>query len=133
MSVIERNEHGAIAVNKGVIERLIIEELLEMKDDLILCTKKGKPIKDKPSSFIDPDYYDALELSEKKQAFKVKLYIIVVFGKSVSGIADEVFSRVESIFEILRLPGPAMITVKIKGVMSDQLVKRNIEVIRRNA
>ncbi|MBQ6314312.1 MAG: hypothetical protein IJI11_01770 [Mogibacterium sp.] len=62
MSVILRNEHGAIAVNKGVIERMIIEDLLEMSDTVILCSKKGKPIKDNPNRVLDPDYFDAIEV-----------------------------------------------------------------------
>ena len=132
MSVIERNEHGAIAVNKGVIERLIIEDLLSMSDALIMCTKKGKPIKEKPSRFFDPDYYDAVEIYEKKHAVRVKVFVITEFGRSISGIADEVFSKIEEIFEMLKLGKPGQITVSIKGVMSDQVIKRNIEVVRKN-
>ena len=59
MSVILRNEYGAVAVNKGVMERMIVEDLLSMGDDIILCSKKGKPIGIKPSRFMDPDYFDA--------------------------------------------------------------------------
>ena len=44
MSVILRNDNGAIAVNKGVIERMIIEDLLDLGEDIILCSKKGKSI-----------------------------------------------------------------------------------------
>ena len=79
MSVILRNDYGAIAVNKGVIERIIIDDLLDMGEDIILCSKKGKPIKDKPSRFYDPsrftdpDYFDALEVYEKKQQVRVKV------------------------------------------------------------
>ena len=132
MSIIERNEHGAIAVNKGVIEKMIIEDLLEMSETVILCTKKGKPIKEKPSRFIDPDYYDAIEVYEKKHAVRVKIFMITEFGRSISVIADEVFARIEAIFELLKLDKPGKITVCIKGVMNEQLIKRNIEVVRKN-
>ena len=71
MSVILRNKYGAIAVNKGVIERMIIEDMLGMGDFLVLSDKKGRPIKEKPSPFIDPDYYDAVDVSDKKGEVKV--------------------------------------------------------------
>lgn len=139
MSVILRNDYGAIAVNKGVIERMIIDDLLDMGEDIVLCSKKGKPIKDKPSRFYDPsrftdpDYFDALEVYEKKQQVRVKVFIITTFGSSISELTDEIFRRIENDFAILKLNNPGIITVNIKGVMSeDQIVRRNIEVIRKN-
>ena len=139
MSVILRNDYGAIAVNKGVIKRMIIDDLLDMGEDIILCSKKGKPIKDKPSRFYDPsrftdpDYFDALEVYEKKQQVRVKVFIITTFGSSISELTDEIFRRIENDFAILKLNNPGIITVNIKGVMSeDQIVRRNSEVIRKN-
>ena len=104
MSVILRNDYGAIAVNKGVIERMIIDDLLDIGDEIILCTKKGKPIKDKParfydpSRFTDPDYFDAVEVYEKKQQVRVKVFIITAFGSSISELTDEIFRRIENDF-----------------------------------
>lgn len=132
MSVILRNDHGAIAVNKGVLERMIIEDLLDMPESVILCSKKGKPIKDKPTKFIDPDYFDALEVYEKRQEVRVKVFIITIFGQSISDIADRIFTRIENDFELLRLKKPGIISVNVRGVMSEQLVRRNIEVVRNN-
>ena len=133
MSVILRNDYGAIAVNKGVIERMIIEDLLDMGGDVVLCSKKGKPIKGKPSRFVDPDYFNALEVYEKKQQIRVKVFILTTFGSSISELADEIFNRIEKDFTLLHLNSPGIITVNIKGVMTDdQIVKRNIEVIRKN-
>lgn len=132
MSVILRNDYGAIAVNKGVIEGMIIEDLLGMSDDIILCNKKGKPIKDKHSRFIDPDYFDALEVYDKKQKVRVKVFIITYPGANITDITDEIFRRIENDFAILHLNNPDIITICVKGVMSDQLIKRNIEVVRKN-
>ena len=73
MSVITRTSYGAIAVNKVVLERMIIEDMLRMDRLLMLSNKKGKPIKEKPTPIIDPDYYDAVEVSEKKGEVKVKI------------------------------------------------------------
>ena len=133
MSVIVRNEYGAIAVNKGVIEKMIVEDLLDMTDKVILCNKKGKVIKDNPTPLIDPDYYDSVEVSEKKNHIRVKVYIIARFGNSISRLSDEIMNRIESDFRMLRLDMPSSITVSVKGVMSSKLIKRNIEAVRKNA
>ena len=133
MSVILRNEYGAVAVNKGVMALMIVEDLLNMGDDIILCSKKGKPVGTKTSRFMDPDYFDAVEIYDKKNVVRVKVFIITKLGTSISDIAEKIFSMVENDYEILHLAKPGSISVHVRGVMSDQLIKRNIEVVRRNA
>ena len=133
MSVIVRNDFGAVAVNKGVIERMIIEDILSLGDDIILCSKKGKPIGEKPSRFMDPDYFDAVEIFEKKNIVRVRVFIITKLGSSISDIAEKIFTMIENNYAILHLDKPGNISVNVRGVMSDQLIKRNIEVVRRNA
>ena len=135
MSVIVRNSYGAIAVNKGVIERMIIEDMLSMGSFLMLSNKKGKPIKEKPTPIIDPDYFDAVDVSEKKDHVTVKIYLVVKNGKNISEAADKVFEAVENVFETLRLAKPAVITVKVRGVAgtgNGVIVKRNIDIVRNN-
>ena len=135
MSVIVRNSFGAIAVNKGVIERMIIEDMLGMGTFLMLSNKKGKPIKEKPTPIIDPDYYDAVEVSEKKDQVKVKIYILVKNEKNISETADMIFEAVEKDFEMLRLPKPVTISVKVRGLAGDKngvIIKRNIDIVRNN-
>jgi uncharacterized alkaline shock family protein YloU len=133
MSVIVRNSYGAIAVNKGVIERMIIEDMLGMDSFLMLSNKKGKPIKEKPTPIIDPDYYDAVEVSEKKDQVRVKIYIVVKNGKNISETADLVFEAVEKDFEMLRLEKPESISIKIRGiagVMNGVIIKQHIDIVR---
>ena len=135
MSVIVRNSYGAIAVNKGVIERMIIEDMLGMGSFLMLSNKKGKPIKEKPTPIIDPDYFDAVEVSEKKDQVSVKIYIVVKKEKNISETADRIFESVENDFEMLRLKKPASISVKVRGiegVMNGVIVQRNIDIVRNN-
>ncbi len=136
MSVIIRNKYGAIAVNKGVLERMIIEDMLGMDDALMLSDKKGRPIKEKPTPFIDPDYYDAVDVSEKKGEVRVKLYIVALHGTNISDTAELIFSAVERDFEMLRLEKPCQISVKVRGiagVINDEIVRRNIDIVRSNA
>lgn len=135
MSVITRNSYGAVAVNKVVLERMIIEDLLCMSDILMLSNKKGRPIKEKPTPIIDPDYYDAVEVSEKKGEVKVKIYVVIRYGNNISRTTDKIFETVENDFGTLRLDKPRTISVKIRGITgvdSDEIVKRNIDIVRNN-
>ena len=101
----------------------------------MLSNKKGKPIKEKPTPIIDPDYYDAVEVSEKKDQVKVKVYIVVKKENNISEIADRVFEAIENDFGMLRLDKPSVISVKVRGiagVMNGVIVKRHIDIVRNN-
>jgi len=136
MSVVVRNDYGAIAVNKGVIERMIIEDMLGMSDVLLLSTKKGKPVKEKPTPFIDPDYYDAIEVSDKKGIINVTVYVIIKGRANISDTSTRVFETIEKDFDLLRLEKPETISVKIRGlsgVLNDEIIRRSIDIVRNNA
>ena len=134
MSVILRNDYGAVAVNRGVIERMIIEDMLSLSSDILLCNKKGKIIKEKPTPVIDPDYYDAVDVSDKKGHVKVVINMILTEGKTVMSVAETIFSMIEADFDILRLGKPDSINLRVRGIKDgDEVLKRNVEVVRSNA
>ncbi|MBO5513375.1 MAG: hypothetical protein J5961_02155 [Mogibacterium sp.] len=134
MSVILRNDYGAVAVNRGVIERMIIEDMLSLSSDILMCNKKGKIIKEKPTPFIDPDYYDAVDVSDKKGHVKVVINMILAEGKTVMSVAETIFSMIEADFDILRLGKPDSISLRVRGIKDgDEVLKRNVEVVRSNA
>ena len=134
MSVILRNDYGAIAVNRGVIEKMIIEDMLLLSDDILLCNKKGKVIKEKPTPFIDPDYFDAVDVSDKKGHVKVVINAVMSEGKSITSIAERIFDMIEADFDILRLSKPDSISIRVRGIKDgDDIIKKNVEVFRNNA
>lgn len=134
MSVILRNDYGAIAVNRGVIERMIIEDMLSLSGDILLCNKKGKIIKEKPTPFVDPDYYDAVDVSDKKGHVKVVINIVLTEGRTVTTVAETVFGMIEADFGILRLDKPDSISLRVRGIKEgDEIAKRSVEVVRNNA
>jgi uncharacterized alkaline shock family protein YloU len=118
-----------------VIERMIIEDMLGMDAFLMLSNKKGRPIKEKPTPIIDPDYYDAVDVNEKKGEVKVKIYVVIKYGSNISKTADRIFEVIENDFSMLRLDKPRTISIKIRGITgvnSDEIVKRNIDIVRNN-
>ncbi len=134
MSVILRNDYGAIAVNRGVIEKMIIEDMLSLSEDILLCNKKGKIIKEKPTPFIDPDYFDSIDVSDKKGHVKVAINAVLAEGKSITSVAERIFNMIESDFDILRLSKPDSISIRVRGIKDgDDIIKKNLEVFRTNA
>lgn len=132
MSIITRNDYGAIAVNNKVLAKMIVGELLSMSDVFIPCTKKGKIIKQNPTPFIDPDYYDSLEINESKTKTGVKVYCFSVSGDNISEDAEHLIDRIESVYDLFKLEHPHKTTIRIKGVASNPQIKKAIEVSRIN-
>lgn len=133
MAVILRNDHGAIAVNKNAIEHLLVEELLNMSDKVLLCTKKGKLIKDRPTPFIDPDFYDAVDIAESKGNTSIKVYVLLKKGVRAAEAAEKIFDMTEDIYVLLRLRLPNSISVKVRGIIEDgETEKRSIDIVRNN-
>ena len=129
MAVITTNDFGAIVVNDKVLSKMIVEDLLDMSETIIPCNKKGKQIKHSPNPF-EPDYYDAVELSVRKERSEVSVNIIVRAGNNISEIAGDLADRIEKDFTFLKLDFPKSITVHVRGIMEDELVRKNIEITR---
>ena len=132
MAFITRNDYGAVAVNTRVISKIVVNNLLDMSDYFVLCNKKGKLIKKNPTPFIDPDYYDAVEITDNNKEFSIRIYLIPKLGKSISVMTDTLIEKIEDDFNLINLRKPDKITISIKGVLSRTITKRDIEVTRSN-
>lgn len=133
MAQISKNEYGSIVVNDNVLEKQIIHEILEMNGNAIPCNKKGKIIKDNPAPLIDSDYSDAIVVTDTIRENSVKIYLVTTFGESISAITDEIFSKIEQVYDSLHVNKPDIAKLFIMGMKTTSgiIVKRDIEVERR--
>lgn len=130
MAQITRNDYGSIVVSDHALEKLILEEILNMNEMVLLCNKKGKIIRDKFNPLFEHDYYDAISITDTIKENSVKIYLVTTFGKSVSNITDVIFKRIADIYDSLQVVKPDKVTIYVKGMRttSGVIVKRDIEV-----
>ena len=130
MAQINKNDYGSIVVNDNVIEKLIIDEILDMNGVAIPCNKKARFIKDKFAPIVDSEYYDAVSVTDTIKENSVKVYLITLFGESISKICDEIFTRIADVYNSLQVKVPDVAKVYIMGMKttSGVVVKRDIEV-----
>ena len=58
--------------------------------------------------------------------------MIVNAGNSISAVADDVFSKIEQDFDMLRLDRPETMQFKVRGLRSAELEKMSIDVVKNN-
>lgn len=131
MAVITKNDYGTIAINNKLLSKLVVDELLSMQGMVFLCNKKGRINKKKPTPFIDPDYYDAVEIDEISQdRISVKVYLVLRFNTNIKKITNRIFDKIEDSFKIFNLASPIEITISYKGIQAETKSKKRLEIKR---
>ena len=96
-----------------------------------LCNKKGKIIKNKPTPFIEPDYYDAVEIDDSAaEGVSVRLYLTLRLNTNIKEITNKIFERIENSFKVFDLGTPKKITIMYKGIIAEHSSNKKIEVKR---
>ena len=131
MALITRSDYGLVAVNNNVIKKLISLDMESMGELIHPCNRKGRLIR-RGLLVGDPDLYNAISVSETRSEINVEIYYVIKFGESMNDISNQLFDMIEADFEKLRLPKPKMIKANIKGLMTKQVVPKDIEVVREN-
>lgn len=131
MAIITKNEYGTVAINNKMLSKLVVDELLTMQSIVYMCNKKGKAIKKKPTPFIDPDFYDSVEVKEKaSNGLEVTVYLVLRFSTNISKITNRLFDKIENAFEIFNIKQPTTIVISYKGIDATYKSKKNLKVKR---
>lgn len=131
MAIITKNEYGSIVINNKLLTKLVIDELLKMQSIVYLCNKKGKIIKKKSTPFIEPDYYDAVELSEiQGGSISIKIYLISRLSTNIKDISNKICEKVYDAFDTFNLDKPDKIIISYQGIIAEHNSKKRIEVKR---
>lgn len=131
MALIARSRYGLVAVNNDAIKDIVFKCVSDMKGRLIPCNQKGRIYK-KGLLGGDPRSLNCISLEDDGGRLRIRIYYVGLFGESISDTANELFDRIENDLGFLMPEKPAEITACIKGIMSKQLVLRDIEVTRSN-
>ncbi|MBK5253545.1 MAG: hypothetical protein JJE03_03615 [Peptostreptococcaceae bacterium] len=132
MATINNNEYGEISINNSAIEKIVVNNLLKMKYVFLPTNKRGKLIVAKGIRTKITDYIGSVEVTEYQGKLFIKIYYIIQFGESINSESNKLFDLIEADLENIGLKKPNQITSKITGVISKQIAKRELEVVRRN-
>jgi hypothetical protein len=129
MAVSRTNEFGTVAVSISVLSKMILDDMLELGNELIPCSRKGKILRKGMLSGY-ADMLQAVELVEHGGRVSVTVFFIEKFGESIKDTAEKLFDSIEKDFDILSLQPPEIIRARVLGVISRQLAPRDVEIVR---
>ena len=118
----KENNLGKINISKNVLGNIIQNAADELSGKAVLCSSKGKIGKNEQKNMT------FFEIREDDDGYAIKIYLMIKFGAGISTISSQIIESVER--DIITVTGikPKNIVVVIKGVISKNIAKRNIEV-----
>jgi uncharacterized alkaline shock family protein YloU len=126
-------EHGVISLDKGVIGSIIKRQVAAFDGKVLLSNAKGKVIKAANQDRLG-DEANFFELSAPASAsgagHDLRVFVIIKMGVSISSVTDTLIARLDS--DIMEFTGlrANSIAVMVKGMLSKNVSKRDIEVKR---
>lgn len=117
-----KNETGTIHISKSVIGSIVIDVTDRLENKVLLCNPKGK------TGFNEKKSMSFLEVDVDGEELFIRIYVIVKFGVSISTVAEQVIDSVRAVVKATIGIEPRNVALSIKGVMSKNVSRRDIEV-----
>lgn len=133
MTLARETELGTITVSNLLFAQIIADsfKLDECKGKVWPSTKKGKQI-GSDMKFNLSDFAGAIEVEDSASGdgIDIEFNVIVKFGTSIRSVSEAIADEVAKSIEQKHGRKPNRIKIRVAGVKSKQIAKRNLEVIK---
>ena len=134
MILTRETELGTISVSNLLFAQIIADsfKLEGCRGKIWPATKKGKQI-GSDMKFNLSEFANAVEIEESLDDGRIDLefYVIVKFGTSISSLCESIADVIAASIEQKHGSKPRQIKIRVTGVKSKQIAKRNVEVVKR--
>lgn len=122
----EKTDLGTIKYDVQIIGNIVKKIAFEVNNGIQFATSKGRLLKISESPSIDDNsFFDA---KIEGDLIDIEVYIIIKFGTSINLVAEAMTKELRRLVPEITGLTPDLINIVIKGVMSKNFSKRNIEV-----
>lgn len=123
----KETKEGTIYIDKSVVGKIILEAVEQFDGKVLLSNHKGKTSGIVPiiGSIDDRDFMD---IEVKKKGIDIRFYIVIRFGTSIKRVTKALIARIKKNTERITGLEVESIVVVVTGIVSKQMVRRNIEV-----
>lgn len=127
------NELGQIQFSRNVIYRVCLDAV-NATGEARIQNYKGRYTSKKPGRLnvftqTEEDVED-IDIIETDQGLELTIYIVVRFGVSISGVANDIIDHICREMESLFGRQPSSVKVIVTGIVSKDIARRRIEFSR---
>jgi uncharacterized alkaline shock family protein YloU len=117
-----KTQSGTVVLDRAVLGHIIRREVGAFRGSVVLSSAKGKPIGDDVGGFFDCAW-------SAEGAFELRVFVVLRFGTSISAVTHELILRLRSRIEALTGIRASRIAVAVRGVLSKNISRRDLEII----
>jgi len=115
MAILKKNDKGIMAINNDLLRSTIIDDI-RGEDDLVLCNKKGAPVK--KTFFGGPDdIRNSVIIRDNKENLSIAIFFLINVYNDADNIAENIIAKVSNLLDAICINRPCIITCKYKGII----------------
>jgi len=118
---------GTISIHKAVVGKIIADAVREFNGKVLISNHRGKVISGLASR-LGMDDISFMEINYDKGGLEIRFYILIRFGTSINRVTEHLIETIKKNTEEITGLEVKSVAVVVKGMVSKQTVRRNIEV-----
>lgn len=120
-------KEGTISIDRAVINRIIAEAIEAFQGRVFISNHKGKvPNLTGKAALSDDKNYAEVSIGAK--GIDIRVYIVIRFGTSINKVTEQLIATIKKNTEEFLGIEANSIAIVVTGMISKQMVKRNIVV-----
>ena len=127
--------YGNIHYDENIIRKIIAKGVDEFNGKVLLYNNSKRLLVTRPgrkqAGSLQTGGANTIRITEEEDiGLEITVFIVVRFGTSISEVTDRLIDYIFEYMDRILRTRPARVTVKVTGVLSRNLVRRDIEVSR---
>ena len=130
MSLERSTEYGKIKLNDNIFSKAVLAAVSKTEGKVFCASERGKILGGIDQKVSPGELASNIIISEDAKHYLLKFFVIMSFGASIKKNCTEVLDNLEKQIRIMFPDKGCKIILKIVGVKSKNIAKRNIEIVR---
>lgn len=128
MDISVSNETGKLKIDDSIFGDMAKRAIYTVNQEAWLATERGRILDD--IGLFPSDYSQSFDIEYEEGKVKFTLFIVCAFGKSIKGISTRLLNQLEG--ELKKTFGEDLLELKVKviGIKSKEIARRDIEFSR---
>ena len=120
-------DEGCISIDKSVIGTIVTKAVRQFNGKVLISNHKGKV-----SGFVAKiggiEDVNHMEIAMGKNGLDIRVFIVIRFGTSINKVTEQLIQMIKKNTEEITGIEANSIAIVVTGMISKQVVRRNIEV-----